>query len=244
VTRRVLRLALRSGVWKPVNAVVALVEESKDPVATADEATIRLSEMLPLDASVLVARYIEGFMPFGYYHTDDAYYWRRVEQRGLITREVARVPSGARRRLAKHDFDIRFDIDSEEIIERCRRTEGTWLNRPMIRALHDGLAQGVVATVGAYDTRGSLVGGEFGLYIAGWYWSMSTFHTVSNAGNALFAHVVNEVKDGGRFVVCDVGELKPHSLQFGAVPVSLDAFRRDVLVHLSGRSQPNQTSAP
>lgn len=239
-TRRVVRLAVRRGPWNAVNAIVAVVEESTDPEAVADEAILRLRSVLPLDAPSIVGLYVQGLVPFGYYHADDGYYWRRIDERGLITPATARIPSGTRRRLAKEPFDIRFDTDSEEIIDRCRRTDGSWINEPMVQALRGGLRRGVVTTLGAYDDD-VLVGGEFGLVLSGWYHSMSTFHDVPNAGNALFARVVTEIRDGGRFVVCDVGEMKPHSVQFGAVPTSLDAFESDLLTHLG--STPDRGTA-
>ena len=209
----------------------ALAEESPAPPAVADEAILRLRGLLPLDAQTLIAQYVQGLVPFGSYHADERYYWRRIDERGLITTDTARVPSSVRRRLAKRSFDIRFDTDSEEIIDRCRRLDGTWLNDRLARALHEGLASGVVTTIGAYDD-GRLVGGEFGIHINGWYCSMSTFHTEPGAGNALFARVVTEIIDGGRFVTCDVGEMKEHSVRFGAVAASGDEFARRVLRHL------------
>jgi leucyl/phenylalanyl-tRNA---protein transferase len=222
---------VRLGPWQPVNLMVTLAEESRDPATVADEAILRLRGLAALDAQTLIAQYIDGVVPFGYYGAGELYYWRRIDERGLITRETAKVPSGARRRLAKHSFDIRYDTDCDEIIERCRRVDGTWLNDRMVRALRDGLRHGVVTTIGAYDD-GQLVGGEFGLYLHGWYCSMSTFHVAPNAGNALLVRVVNEILNGGRFVACDVGEMKPHSVQFGAVPVHLDVFARHLLGHL------------
>jgi leucyl/phenylalanyl-tRNA--protein transferase len=234
LTRSVLRYALSivgGDPTKTAKLIYAIAEECPHPPETAEEATLRLQGLRPLDERVLVGQYVQGRVPYGYYHEEETIYWRQPDARGLITPEAARLPRSVKRQMDRLHLDIEIDVDREEIIRRCRRVDGTWLNEAMIRALLAAADHGLCTTLGGYQD-GVLVAGEFGLDLGGWYFSMSTFHTVPGAGNAVFGHVVSQVRDRDRFVVCDVGEMKAHSAQFGAVETPSARCSALLLAHL------------
>jgi leucyl/phenylalanyl-tRNA--protein transferase len=241
---RVIRLLLRGtlaskakGPSTATKLISAIAEESADTAATAHNAVLRLESLLPLGPSTLVGRYVQGSVPFGHYGDEERIYWRDLEVRGLITRDTARVSRRSEQLLKRLALDIRLDVDQEEIIRRCRRDEGTWLNEAMIRSLLAAAELGICTTIAAYQD-GELVAGEFGLDLGGWYFGMSRFHSVNGAGSALSAYLLKTLLcDKRHFVVIDTGELKPHSVSLGARETTLPEFSARVLAHL-GQTHP------
>jgi leucyl/phenylalanyl-tRNA--protein transferase len=213
------------------NLMAAVAEESNDTRATVEGSMLTLQGFVPLEPSTLVGQYIQGRVPFGFYGDEERVYWREIESRGLITAESAHVPKTVRQQMNRLGLDVKLDVDQEQIIRRCRREQGTWLNEAMIRTLLAAADQGLCTTIGGYRD-GELVAGEFGLDLNGWFHGMSTFHTLPGAGNALFGYLITEVRDQGRFTVVDVGEMKPTMVRLGAVETGLAEFRSRLLSHL------------
>jgi leucyl/phenylalanyl-tRNA--protein transferase len=234
LARAALRTILRLGagrVFSTSSVIVAIAQESADSGEVAESTIPALQGLSPLSANLIVAQYLRGLLPFGYYGSDTECYWQVIEQRGLITPSSARIPRSALRQAKQLDLDIRFDVDHETIIRSCRRSQGTWINDALIEALLELRPHGLLMTIGAYQAD-QLVGGEFGVNIGGWYLSMSTFHDLPGAGSVLFARIVHEVMVGGRFAVCDTGEMKDHSARFGAVATNVEQFSGALLDHL------------
>lgn len=214
-----------------------LARRAPDPAATGRAAIDALSSTQPLTVTDLAAQYIRGLVPFGVYECGERYYWDRPSPRGLITSASARLSKSIRRQIKSAPYEVRFDTDVERIIRSCQRGAGTWLQEPIVRLYLEAAEVGLCTTIGAY-ADGELVGGEFGLDLAGWYASMSTFYTAAGAGNVLLARVVEEIKTGGRFAACDTGLWKDHSRQFGAVAVDDAQFTAHLLQHLGRGGEP------
>jgi leucyl/phenylalanyl-tRNA--protein transferase len=124
------------------------------------------------------------------------------------------------RRLARlyRSGKFRYSIDGDfaSVICGCaeNREEGTWIIPEMIEAyrrLHDC---GIAHSVEVWREE-ELVGGVYGVAIAGFFAGESMFHRVSNASNLALVHLFAHLQQRG-FVLFDTQFLTPHTARLGA----------------------------
>jgi len=162
-------------------------------------------------------------------HRDDHdLFWVDPERRGIIPLDSFHVPRRLKRTLRHEPFDIRIDTAFEAVVVGCatpapgRMT--TWINDDILqgyRMLHQlGHAHSVEAWRG-----GELVGGLYGVALAGAFFGESMFSRTTDASKACLVHLVERLRHGG-YVLLDTQFLTEHLARFGAVEVSRAAYHR------------------
>ncbi len=117
-----------------------------------------------------------------------------------------------------------------EVMEACGdpRRSGAWIDRDFVDAyerLHDlGWAHSIEVYRPGSD---ELVGGLYGVHIAGLFAGESMFHTDTDASKVALVHLVEWLRDVGVTLV-DVQWVTPHLASLGVIAIPRDEY----LAHL------------
>ena len=156
--------------------------------------------------------------------------WWSPDPRGVVALDELRVSRSLRRSLRR--FDVRVDTAFEAVIDACAdpARHGAWIT-PAIRAAYVGLHElGWAHSVETYDpASGELVGGLYGLAIAGLFAGESMFHQATDASKVALVHLVELLRDDGSDGagrLLDVQWRTDHLATLGAIEVPRAEYLR------------------
>ena len=170
-----------------------------------------------IDPALLVRAYRQGIFPMAL--EDGEIGWFSPNPRGILPLDRAHMPARLARVMRQGRFEIVVDRDFEAVMRACaaRPDEGTWISEEIIQSyltLHRlGLAHSVEAWA---DDR--LVGGLYGVHLAGAFFGESMFHRVTDASKVALMALVDRLQRRG-FVLLDIQWVTPHLEQFGAIEI-------------------------
>lgn len=161
------------------------------PVDSADPAGI-VGVGADLEPGTLLAAYRAGVFPMHLRKRQLA--WWSPDPRGVLLPDELRVSRSLRKATAR--FEVRVDTAFVEVVAGCadpRRPNG-WINKDIFAAylrLHElGWAHSVETW-----QDGELVGGLYGVAIAGLFAGESMFHRVTDASKAALVGLVRTLDD-------------------------------------------------
>jgi leucyl/phenylalanyl-tRNA--protein transferase len=125
-------------------------------------------------------------------------------------------------------FTVTVDRDFDGVLAGCAEARPgrprTWINA-RIRALYRQLFDiGHCHTVEVYDGE-ALVGGLYGVSLAGAFFGESMFHRARDASKIALVHLVARLKAGG-YTLLDTQFVTPHLATFGAVEIERPRYHR------------------
>jgi leucyl/phenylalanyl-tRNA---protein transferase len=182
--------------------------------------------VIEITPQVLLKAYTCGIFPMAESADDPALYWIEPQHRGILMLDQVHVPKRLARTIRQRVFDVRVDSDFEGVIAGCaasrpgRRT--TWIN-PKIRALYGDLFDmGYCHTVEVW--RGDeLVGGLYGVALAGAFFGESMFSTERDASKVALVYLCARLIHG-RFSLLDTQFVTDHLRQFGTIEIDRAEF--------------------
>jgi len=180
-----------------------------------------------LEPGLLVHAYRQGIFPMGM--EDGSLGWFSPDPRGILPLDGLHVPARLRRVLRSGRFTTSFNRDFEGVMRACAadREEGTWITEEIVAsyvALHRlGLAHSVEVWRGT-----DLVGGLYGVHLAGAFFGESMFHTETDASKVALVTLVEHMRNRG-FTLLDIQWVTPHLARFGAIEIP----RADYLIRLA-----------
>ena len=126
-----------------------------------------------------------------------------------------------------HRFELRFDADFDNIVDRCIAVHGDeWLTPPLVDAIktirRNRLHAAYPASFALYRD-GKLVAGEFGVVSGKVYTSYSGFYDENNAGTVQLILTTRYLKEHG-FAFFDLGMPLQYKTDLGAIDVSPQEF--------------------
>ena len=180
------------------------------------------------DARDLLDCYARGVFPMADARDDDRVFLIDPERRGVIPLKAFHVSRRLARTVRNDSFEIRFDTAFGEVVAACAeakagRTE-TWINGPiesLYRELH-GL--GHAHSVECWQD-GALVGGLYGVSLAGAFFGESMFSRTTDASKVALVHLVARLIAGG-FVLLDSQFITDHLTRFGAEEISRREYHK------------------
>ena len=139
----------------------------------------------------------------------------------IIELDRFHVPRRLQRTCRGERFEVSIDRDFSGVIRGSAtasgRRGGTWLIPPMIRAYSRLFELGHAHSVEVWR-EGQLVGGTYGLAIAGLFAAESMFHIVRDASKVALVRLVSHLRQRG-YALMDIQQLTPHTSQFGAIEI-------------------------
>lgn len=150
------------------------------------------------------------------------------ERRGVIPLDDFHVSRRLARTVRAEPFEIRTDSAFRAVVQACAeagpgRTE-TWINRPietLYLQLHE---QGFAHTVECWE-GGELVGGLYGVSLAGAFFGESMFSRRRDASKVALVHLVATLI-AGDYPLLDTQFMTEHLAQFGAMEISRRDYHR------------------
>lgn len=179
-------------------------------------------------AEDLLACYARGVFPMADAREDDRVFLIDPERRGVLPLERFHVSRRLARTVRGDPFEIRIDTAFPELVRACAalspgRSE-TWINAP-IEALYGELFElGAAHSVECWRD-GRLVGGLYGVALAGAFFGESMFSRERDASKVALVHLVARLIAGG-FRLLDAQFMTEHLAQFGAEEISRAEYRR------------------
>jgi leucyl/phenylalanyl-tRNA--protein transferase len=181
---------------------------------------------IEITAEVLLKAYACGIFPMAESADDPALYWIEPERRGVIPLDGFHLPRRLARTLRANAFEVAVDRDFAAVLDGCAAPGPgrgrTWINGRIRRLYSDLYARGHCHTVEVYE-GGRLVGGLYGVELAGAFFGESMFHTARDASKVALAHLVGRLRAGG-FTLLDTQFVTDHLRQFGAIELARKTY--------------------
>ena len=188
--------------------------------------------MYALSPETVIKAYALGVFPMAEGRDDETLYFIDPEIRGVLPIAGAHIPRRLRRTIRQRRYSVTVDQAFDAVIDGCRAPDSrrgeTWIN-PQIRqlycALHRlGFAHSVEAWSPGADGRRQLVGGLYGVALAGAFFGESMFSRGRDASKVALVHLMARLQAGG-FKLLDAQFSNPHLEQFGVREVPREEFR-------------------
>nr|WP_281392953.1 leucyl/phenylalanyl-tRNA--protein transferase [Roseospira goensis] len=169
----------------------------------------------------MLRAYASGLFPMARGRDDPKVYWVDPDMRGVLPLEAFHVPRSLRKTLRRGPFEVRVDTAFPAVVQGCAAPvpgrPDTWINdeiETLFLSLHDrGMAHSVECWQGD-----RLVGGLYGLALAGAFFGESMFSRATDASKVALCHLVARLRAGG-FRLLDTQFITEHLSRFGAVEI-------------------------
>jgi leucyl/phenylalanyl-tRNA--protein transferase len=181
-----------------------------------------------LTPDILLAGYCQGYFPMA--DEDGAISWYDTNPRAIIPLDAFHAPRRLARRVRNGGFEIRVDHDFRAVMAACaepRPNQGGWISPEMIDAYTALHQAGFAHSVEAWRD-GRLVGGLYGVAIAGLFAGESMFSRETDASKVALVHLVERLRRGGFVLLDSQYVVGGHMLQFGTVEISRAEYNRRI----------------
>jgi leucyl/phenylalanyl-tRNA--protein transferase len=179
-----------------------------------------------LTPELLLAAYGSGIFPMADPDRDWEISWYSPAQRGVLPLESFHIPHDLLRLIRQRQFEVTFDGDFEAVMRGCADRESTWISEQLVAAYVELHRTGHAHSVECRQ-EGRLVGGLYGVSLAGVFFGESMFHRVRDASKVALVHLVERLKQGG-FVLLDTQFVSPHLERFGATEIDREEYLRQL----------------
>ena len=192
------------------------------PLETADENGL-LAISRNIDTDMLIEAYTNGIFPWPI-EEGEIIPWFSPPKRAILKFKDFHLPKSLLKESRKSEFEFKISTNVRRIIEECsrRREGGTWITTAIITAYSELAEAGYCHSVECYQ-GGELVGGLYGVSIAGMFAGESMFNTVNNASKLCLWHLVELLQERGADWL-DCQQLTPLLESFGAAEVDRSEF--------------------
>jgi len=148
--------------------------------------------------------------------------WFSPDPRGVIPLEGFHVPHGLKRTLKKKPFDIRINSAFSEVIRRCGSRKETWIDETIISSYENLHKMGFAHSVECWQ-EGELVGGLYGVSIAGAFFGESMFSKQTDASKVALVSLVERLRRRN-FSLLDTQWSTPHLKTLGCIEISKQEY--------------------
>ena len=177
-----------------------------------------------LTPDLLLRAYQAGVFPMADPDEDDAIYWYRPEQRGILALDAFHVPTNLEKLVRRGVFTVTMDQAFDQVIRACADRATTWISDEIIRAYTELHRLGFAHSVECWQDD-ALAGGLYGVALGGAFFGESMFYRVSNASKVALVHLVRHLRTRD-FLLLDTQYTTPHLKQFGVQAVPRPAYER------------------
>jgi leucyl/phenylalanyl-tRNA---protein transferase len=192
-----------------------------------------------LEPATVIDAYRRGMFPMGVGELSDRLGWWSPNPRGILPLDGLRVTRSMRKSAKR--FEIRVDTCFTRVMRACADPSrgGSWITEDFIEGYTRLHELGWAHSVEVFDRRSELVGGLYGLRIAGCFSGESMFHIQRDASKVALMALVDLMRSSG-MTLLDVQWCSDHLASLGAI----DIPRTEYLVQLAGalRKQSSQQS--
>ena len=185
---------------------------------------------LPFTPELLRLAYAQGYFPMPHPDTGDIV-WLSPNPRAVVPLDGFHRSRSLLKTLRKGGFEITFDKDFAGVIAACADREETWITDDF-KAAYTGLhAEGAAHSVEVWR-ESQLVGGTYGVSLAGAFFAESMFHKETDASKVALVALVRQLQRWN-FGMIDCQMNTPHLASLGAREIPRAEFTRRLqeLIH-------------
>lgn len=181
-----------------------------------------------LNPDLLIRAYAAGIFPMAEARGRSELFWVDPEYRGILPLEDFHVPRRLRRTVRADLFTVTCDRDFAGVIEGCAESKrdrpDTWISEEIVEAYRGLYQLGFAHSVECWqDDR--LVGGLYGVSLAGAFFGESMFSRCRDASKVALVHLVARLTYGG-YRLLDTQFTTPHLEQFGVIEIPRARYRQ------------------
>jgi leucyl/phenylalanyl-tRNA--protein transferase len=146
--------------------------------------------------------------------------WWSPEPRGILPLEPGGLRISGSLRKSCRRFEIRIDTAFTEVVDACAdpSRSGAWINDDIATAYTELHRLGWAHSVEAWDGKGRLAGGLYGVGIGGLFAGESMFHRATDASKVALVALVDLLRSGGATLL-DVQWRTPHLATLGVIEI-------------------------
>ena len=172
-----------------------------------------------LSTDILLEAYSFGIFPWP--HPELPCLWFSPEQRGVLEFENLHISKSMKKHLAKRVHGVTFNQNFNEVIRRCSEVprpdqEGSWITSPLLKAYEKFHQDGYAHSVEVWNEKRELVGGLYGVYVAGVFSGESMFFSETNASKVALIKLIERLSEQG-LKWMDIQMLTPLTERMGGV---------------------------
>jgi leucyl/phenylalanyl-tRNA--protein transferase len=176
----------------------------------------------------LIACYRRGVFPMADARDDDRIFLVDPEKRGVIPLDGFHLSRRLGRTVRANLYQVRIDTAFDATVAACAAArpgrEETWISAPIQDLYGELYRLGAAHSVECW-LDGELVGGLYGVSLAGAFFGESMFSIARDASKVALAHLIARLKVG-RYRLLDTQFMTDHLAQFGAEEIPRSHYRR------------------
>jgi leucyl/phenylalanyl-tRNA--protein transferase len=181
---------------------------------------------IPLTVENLRAAYRQGIFPW--HIRGVPLPWFCPERRAILEFDEVKIPRSLAKERRKGEFTFTIDKAFATVIRNCSTTSrpeqgGTWITPDFIEQFCDLHAAGMAHSVEAWDMKGNLVGGLYGVDAGGVFCGESMFYKRPNASKLALLYLIEHLRASGSTWL-DVQVMTPHMEALGAKNIDRSEF--------------------
>ena len=194
-----------------------------DPRQTLDEGILDLSDDLRVER--LLEAYSFGIFPWP--HEDLPTLWYCPVERGVLDFADLHVSHSLKKFMHKNPYRVTFDHCFDVVIEACAKVprpmqKGTWITPKLLKAYKEFHRAGYAHSVEVWQDD-ELVGGLYGVYVAGVFCGESMFFVRDNASKVALLTLIEFLRGHGLMWI-DTQMVTPALESFGGKYISRGDF--------------------
>ncbi len=159
---------------------------------------------------------------------DPEIFWVDPERRGIFPLENFHVSKSLRKKIRQEKFAITIDTCFRQVMKECATPatgrENTWINRTILDLYTELHLRGNAHSVEIWQDD-KLVGGLYGVSVAGAFCGESMFSKVKDTSKIALVALVARLIRGG-YQLLDTQFITDHLASLGAVEISREEYHR------------------
>ena len=177
---------------------------------------------------LLLNAYASGVFPMADSRSDADLFWVDPNERGILPLNDFHAPRSLKKLVRQDKFNVTVNRSFKEVVAACaapaRGRENTWISN-RIEELYTTLHQLGFAHSVECHIDGELVGGLYGVCLAGAFFGESMFHTETGASKVALVHLVARLINGG-YSLLDTQFGTEHLSRFGVIEISREEYHQ------------------
>jgi len=166
-----------------------------------------------MEPDFLLMAYRSGYFPMAESKSGEIQ-WHSPDPRAIFDLKEFYIPRSLLLRVKKKQFEIEINREFEAVMRRCADREETWISEEVVQSYRELHRLGFAHSVECWRDE-KLVGGLYGVSIAGAFFGESMFSIERDASKVALVFLVHRLKDLG-YELLDTQFLTPHLARFGA----------------------------
>jgi leucyl/phenylalanyl-tRNA--protein transferase len=172
-------------------------------------------------AEVVLRAYIDGYFPMAE-HRNGNIYWHSPDPRAIFPLYEIQASRKDRQSFRKYNFTFTTNKRFDDVIRYCAERDDTWINDEIKMTYIELHELGYAHSIETYH-EDKLVGGLYGVSIAGAFFGESMFNILPNASKAAFYYLIEHLKSRG-FLLLDSQYINPFTKQLGAIEIRKSTY--------------------